>query len=75
MTITMTPETVRIVGIVTSRFFVIQTDGTIRRLNEYGKAIEWCYNQKKAALRCMMRQHSGSKVWDKATASWVQEEG
>lgn len=63
-------ETQRTIAAVTSRFFLIQPDGTIRRLNDFGKAIEWCSHQRATALRYAGR-NPGARVFDKATGRFV----
>jgi len=66
-------ETLRIVNSMPPawRFFLIQPDGTIQRLNAYGKATLWVWSQKAAALRWARRSH-GARVWDRRTSRFVE---
>jgi hypothetical protein len=64
-------DTRHVMSVVSSRFFLIQPDGSLRRLNEYGKAIEWCWKQRAAALRAAGRDCAGVRVFDKETRTFI----
>lgn len=66
----MTPETSRAINIMTSRFFLIREDGTVDRLNEYGKAIDWCFKRRATAL-LHARRRLGVWVYDKIEHRWI----
>jgi len=70
--IVISPETLRIMSVVSSRFFLVQPDGSLMRLNEYGKAIEWCYSQRAAALRNAKRNPGKAVVYDKETRTFLE---
>jgi hypothetical protein len=65
----MSEETKRIVAGVDGRFFVIQADGSIRRVTERGTGLRWVFNQQGAAEAAA--RNSGASVYDKALSRFL----
>jgi hypothetical protein len=64
------PETQRVLRLISARFFLISSDGTVKRLNACGKAIDWCFKRKATALHHAHRTH-GTRVWDSEKEQFV----
>ncbi len=64
-----TTESLRTIGGVSARFFLIQPDGTIRHRDEFNRMTEFAFQRQSTA-----EKHAGwvgARVWDKVLGRFV----